>query len=111
VLTVLPRIGDYEFTTNGKTPISAFSKIKLAIDKATAGAKLDPWRIHDLRRSTATGIAELGFAPHVVEMVLNHVSGEKAGVSGLYNRSRYEADCRRALAAWAVAAKADSNVV
>ena len=60
VLTALPRIGDYVFTTNGKTPISAFSKIKLAIDKATAGAKLDPWRIHDLRRSTATGIAELG---------------------------------------------------
>jgi integrase len=115
VLTALPRIGDYVFTTNGKTPISVFSKMKTGLDKAIKidGVTLKPWRLHDLRRSTATGMAELGFPPHVVEMVLNHVSGEKAGVSGLYNRSRYEADCRRALAAWAkaVTAKDMGNVV
>jgi integrase len=113
VLSRMRKIGDHVFTTNGKTPLGSFSRKKTAIDKATAEANLKPWRIHDLRRSVATGMAEIGFAPHVVEMVLNHISGEKAGVSGLYNRSRYEADCRRALEAWAAAVMAitANNVV
>lgn len=106
VLSRLPRNGEYVFTTDGKTPISGFSKIKATLDEKLSEVNLQPWRLHDLRRSVSTGLGELGFAPHVVEMVLNHVSGEKAGVSGLYNRSRYEADCRRALAAWAKAVTA-----
>jgi hypothetical protein len=76
---------------------------------AEAEAKLELWRLHDLRRSVSTGLGKLGFAPHIIEMVLNHISGEKAGVSGLYNRSRYEADCRRALAAWARAVTANDS--
>jgi integrase len=106
VLSRLPKISDHVFTTNGKTPISDYSKIKAAIDKALVEANIAPWRIHDLRRSVSTGLGELGFPPHVIEMVLNHVSGTKAGVSGTYNRSRYGDDCRRALAAWAQAVTA-----
>jgi len=111
VLSRVPKIGEHVFSVTG----GSYSRLKLMLDKALAeaGQRLMPWTIHDLRRSVATGIAELGFAPHVIEMVLNHVSGEKAGVSGLYNRSRYEADCRRALCAWAkaVTAKDMGNVV
>jgi integrase len=76
-------------------------------DWARAKAKLDqrlaiaPWRIHDLRRTCATGMAELGVQPHIIEAVLNHVSGHKAGVAGIYNRARYEGEMRNALQRWA----------
>jgi hypothetical protein len=47
-------------------------------------------------------LAELNFAsPHVIETILNHVSGHKGGVAGVYNRARYEKECRDALDRWA----------
>ena len=53
---------------------------------------LAPWTLHDLRRTVVTGMNELGIAPHVVEAVVNHVSGRaKAGVAGVYNRAVYAA--------------------
>jgi integrase len=69
--------------------------------KQLLGVKIPPWTLHDLRRSVATGMAELGVAPHIVEAVLNHVSGHKAGVAGIYNRATYEKEKRAALATWA----------
>jgi integrase len=60
-----------------------------------------PWRLHDLRRTCATGMAELGTQPHIIEAVLNHVSGHKAGVAGIYNRARYADEMRAALQRWA----------
>ena len=44
------------------------------------------WTLHDLRRTVATRMADLGVQPHIIEAVLNHVSGHKAGVAGIYNR-------------------------
>jgi integrase len=72
---------------------------KLALDARLKGVA--PWRLHDLRRSCATGMAELGVQPHIIEAVLNHVSGHKAGVAGIYNRARYEPEMRAALQRWA----------
>jgi len=46
-------------------------------------------------------MAELGVQPHIIEAVLNHVSGHKAGVAGIYNRARYEGEMRDALTKWA----------
>ena len=72
--------------------------------KADLDARLNgvgAWRLHDLRRSAATGMAELGVLPHVIEAVLNHVSGHKSGVAGIYNRARYEGEMRLALQRWA----------
>jgi integrase len=63
--------------------------------------KIPHWVIHDLRRSTATGMADLGIQPHVIEAALNHVSGAKAGVAGIYNHSTYEVEKRTALDRWA----------
>ena len=60
-----------------------------------------PWHVHDIRRSVATGMADLGVQPHVIEAVLNHQSGHRAGVAGTYNRSSYEREVRAALALWA----------
>lgn len=59
------------------------------------------WRIHDIRRTVATGMAEIGIQPHIIEAVINHRSGHKAGVAGIYNRATYEAEVKRALALWA----------
>ena len=103
MLASLPRIGGYVFSMDGKTHVAGFSRLKVALDKTLteAGTNIEPWRVHDLRRSVATDLGELGFPPHVIDMTLNHISGEKVEVGGIYSRSRYMPDCRRALTAWA----------
>ena len=88
----------FVFTTTGQSPISGWSKIKRRLDEAM---KIPPWRLHDLRRTAATGMAEIGIAPHIVEAALNHVSGAKAGVAGTYNRAAYAEEKRSALERWA----------
>ncbi len=59
------------------------------------------WTLHDLRRSCATGMAEIGIQPHIIEAILNHISGHKAGVAGIYNRASYVEPMRVALQRWA----------
>ena len=78
--------------------MSGWSNIKSRLDDAM---KIPPWRLHDLRRTAATGMAELGIPPHIVEAVVNHVSGAKAGVAGIYNRAAYAAEKKAALERWA----------
>jgi integrase len=68
---------------------------------AAAGKPLAEWKPHDLRRTAATRMAELGVQPHIVEAVLNHVSGHKGGVAGIYNRATYDKEKREALNLWA----------
>jgi hypothetical protein len=60
------------------------------------------WTLHDLRRTMITVMNEkLGIAPHVVEAVINHISGAaKAGVAGVYNRALYLEERKRALERW-----------
>jgi integrase len=76
---------------------------KMAVNDALEkrGHHLEPWVLHDLRRSVATHMGEMGILPHVIEMVLNHMSGSRAGVAGVYNKSRLERAKRQALEAWA----------
>jgi len=72
--------------------------------KAALDARLGEvrgWTLHDLRRSCATGMANLGVQPHVIEVILNHASGFRGGVGGTYNRSPYERVVKAALALWA----------
>ena len=59
------------------------------------------WQLRDIRRTVATGMAELGVQPHIVEACLNHVSGAKAGVAGVYNRAVYADEKREAVEVWA----------
>ena len=83
----------------GARGFSGWSAAKRALDSR---AKLtEPYRIHDLRRSVATGLANLGVLPHVIEAVLNHVSGARAGIAGIYNRATYAKEMREALERWA----------
>lgn len=125
LLRALPRIvgpdgkkqSDLVFTTNGETSIQGWSKAKLAIDaeilakrqKAAEDAGSDPaevkgpepWRMHDLRRSFATGLANMGVAPHVADLLLHHVSIRKGGVAAVYNKARYLTERRAAVELWA----------
>jgi integrase len=100
---------DYIFGI-GEAGFSGWSKSKERLDQALLTKRkeadrrtkpLPSWRIHDLRRSAATGMGELGVLPHIIEAVLNHVSGHKGGVAGIYNRARYEGEMRDALQRWA----------
>ena len=98
-----PRRGDFVFGRDIGRPFSGWSKSKERLDARitkTTGEGLAPWTVHDVRRSVATHMAELGIQPHVIEATLNHVSGHKAGVAGIYNRSSYEREVRAALALW-----------
>lgn len=98
------------FTTNGRSPVSGFSKMKEALDAEMAkiaGQPIKPWRVHDLRRTFSTFLNEspddggLGIAPHIVEACLNHISGEaKKGVAGTYNAAKYLSEKRVALQRW-----------
>jgi integrase len=82
----------------GQGGFSGFGECKEKLDQAI---QIPAWTIHDLRRSVASGLGNLGIAPHVIEQILNHQSGTKSGVSGLYNRSGYEPEKRIALDRWA----------
>lgn len=77
---------------------SGFSRAKAALDRRSGVT--EAWRVHDLRRTAATGMAGLGVLPHVVEAVLNHVSGSRAGVAGIYNRASYATEKRAGLDLW-----------
>lgn len=95
---------DYVFSGTGRTPYSGFSKAFARINTAMAaqtGTVIPVWQIYDLRRTAATRMAGLGIPPHVVEACLNHVSGAKAGVAGVYNRHHYASEKRQAFDAWA----------
>jgi integrase len=107
MLIALPRFAgsDFIFTTTGTTSISGFSKAKTALDATIAelngGEPIPPWRIHDLRRSVASGMAKAGVQMPVVEKILAHVSGSFAGVAGIYQRHDFAEEKRQALAGWA----------
>jgi integrase len=87
---------------NGRS-FTGWSACKLLLDERikASGAKVKDWTNHDLRRTAATRMAELGVAPHIVEAVLNHVSGHKHGVAGIYNRAAYAPEKKMALVLWA----------
>ncbi|PJO47187.1 tyrosine-type recombinase/integrase [Brucella pituitosa] len=117
IINECPQIGDkgFVFTTTGETPISGFSRSKNRFDAAIlklakketiiAGSDpdaimIEPWTLHDLRRSMASGMARIGIALPVIERCLNHMSGSFAGIVGVYQRHEYRDETRAAFHAW-----------
>jgi integrase len=103
-LAELPRIGAYVFTSGGHKPIRGYSKAKADLDKAVVATRkkakakdLPGWTIHDLRRTAATTMAQLGVARLTVDKVLNHAD---QGVTAIYDRHEYLLEKWRALEAW-----------
>jgi integrase len=99
ILNTIPRHDGYVFSTNGgSTPSSNYSQNKRRLDSLLPG--LPDWRLHDLRRTCATGLAKLGVPVHVTEALLNHKSGKISGIAAVYNRHDYKNEKIQALDAW-----------
>ena len=98
IIASVPRMVSREqlFGTRG-TGFGGWSRCKEDLDKRCG---VTDWRLHDIRRTVATRMADIGVLPHIIEAVLNHYSGHKAGPAGIYNRSVYEREVRAALALW-----------
>jgi integrase len=110
ILRAAPRVPDREYVFGiAAGPFQGWSKAKEALDARIVEAlrlaghsnPLPAWRLHDLRRTVATRLGDIGILPHVVETVLNHISGHRAGVAGIYNRATYAIEKREALRRWA----------
>ena len=85
----------------GKGPFSGWSKSKERLD-GRLGAQVVPWTLHDLRRSFASHCADLEFGSVLaIEATLNHLSGERAGIKGIYNRGKQERQKRELMDKWA----------
>ena len=99
ILDRLPRIADsdFVFTNNGVKPIVAWARPKADLDDVSG---ITGWRIHDLRRTLATGMQKLGIGLQVVEAVLGHVSGSRAGIVGIYQRHDFAVEKRKAVEQW-----------
>ncbi len=108
ILEAQPRSGDQVFA------LANWHERKVTLDRALP---IEPhWVVHDLRRTCATRMADLGIQPHIIEAVLNHVTGHRSGVAGVYNRALYATEKAQALARWAdhvlaVVEGRESNVV
>ena len=111
VLRSLPRhqvdgkLCDLIFTTTMRAPISGFSKAKIELDKALARVRgkqpMEPFRLHDFRRSGASWLAGAGFDTIAIDKILAHQPTKLRGVAGVYQRHSYAGERQRALAAWA----------
>ncbi|PTW47628.1 site-specific recombinase XerD [Sphingomonas faeni] len=105
--------GDWVFSTNGKTPLTGTSKPQAAMLSRTSalaerdGLEHEVWSAHAIRRTFSTQMSAItdddltpSIPPMVVEALLNHVSGMKAGVAGVYNKHAYLKERRSALVLW-----------
>jgi integrase len=101
VLAEVPRFldCDFVFTTTHRTPVSGFSKM---VQRLSEGSATSGWRLHDLRRTAASGLARMRVPPYVIEKVLNHISGTISGVAAVYNRHGYDDEKADALEQWGV---------
>lgn len=110
-----PQKRGFVFSKTGTTPVSGYSRAKRILDERmlkvmqsrqmqrggdAQSVKIDAWRLHDLRRTGATNLQALGIPIEVTEAVLNHISGTRSGVAGIYNRYKYEPEKRKALETW-----------
>jgi integrase len=114
LLRDVPRRSDTDAVFGGKDGFTGWSSATKVLRSRLASPV--GFVLQDLRRTAATGMAELGVLPHVIEAVLNHSSGSKGGVAGIYNRARYEPEIATALARWcdhvlAIVEGRDSKIV
>lgn len=120
VLAGMPRLGPYALSGHGETPFTNIGHSKAKLDAVIARQRaearlgrplgederpepcdaLTSWRLHDLRRSVATGLQRLGVRLEVIETVLGHVAGSRAGIVGTYQKHALTDEARAALGRW-----------
>jgi site-specific recombinase XerC len=107
------------FSTTGTTAISGFSRLKARIDRLmlpvlqeianrraevlgepSHAVTIEPWRLHDIRRTGTTQMQALGIPIEVTERAINHKSGEASGIRAVYNLHEYQPEKRRAFDLW-----------
>jgi integrase len=101
ILRALPHLGVHVFTTDGRSHMTSYAKLKSRLDAfiVATGGTIAAWRLHDLRRSAATHMVRLGVREEIVSRVLNHAAeGVTARVYALH---RYEPEKHHALCIWA----------
>jgi integrase len=118
ILESVPRLAgsEFVFSSDGVRPIGDWAAVKRRLDAAMAARlglgkgsvditlpaeRMKPWRLHDLRRTMATGMARLGVAIHITERALNHASGQISGIAAVYNRYDFRSEVLSALERWA----------
>jgi integrase len=102
IKTIPEQVGrDFVFGGYSASGFTGWSDAKKALDQRLAGT-VSGWRLHDLRRTLATWLADDGDTePHIIEAVVNHWSkGHRSGVAGVYNRAKYSRQIKAALALW-----------
>jgi integrase len=99
ILEAQPRTCEFVFTTDGRRPVGGWGYYKEMISRQ-AGIDVDGWRLHDLRRTCASGMQKLGTPVHVVERALNHVSGSFRGIVGTYQVDEMRDEVTVALQRW-----------
>jgi integrase len=113
LLEALPRFAGspWLLTLDGEHPFSNFGHAKAELDRRVLAARreaagtekvepMPPWRLHDLRRSVATGMQRLGVRLEAIEAVLGHVAGSRSGIVGVYQKHRFETEAREAVKLW-----------
>ena len=90
IIEALPKRGSFVFTTDGTTPISGFTKFKVAFDRASG---TQGYTLHDLRRTARSLMSRAGVPSDHAERCLGHVIG---GVRGVYDRHEYHREKARA---------------
>jgi integrase len=100
VKSILRTDRDHLFGARADAGFTSWPWCKQELDRRLGDA-VKPWRVHDVRRTVATRMGDLGVEPHVIEATLNHFSGHRRGVAGVYNRSSYERAVKAALSMWA----------
>lgn len=113
IIEAVPRKAGRDFLFGDASgPFQGWSRSKMSLDKrinefriwfsGEGTPEISPWRLHDLRRTLVTQMNEhLGVLPHVVEAVVNHITGPaRMGVAGVYNRATYASEKKQALEAW-----------
>jgi integrase len=104
IVDSMPKLGEYVFTTTGKKPISGWGHVKARLDKLMSdelGEPVTEWRLHDLRRTLASGLARLGYRTEVIKRVLGHVAKATDVTSVVYNWHNYDAEAMEAVQKWA----------
>jgi integrase len=104
IINAVPRLThrDQLFGVHAEKGFTDWGASKLTLDDRLLGKMSEPpWTIHDIRRTVATRMADIGIQPHIIEVVLNHHGGFRRGVAGTYNRSSYDREVPAALALWA----------
>jgi integrase len=112
IIDAMPRISGCDFVFAGDR--IGYHRAKQRLDQRMPG--VGPWVLHDLRRTCATGLQKLGVRLEVTEAVLNHTSGTRSGIVGVYQRHDWAAEKSDALQRWAdridalVTGKSGNNV-